>query len=242
MNARMPLFISVFYFISLGTAAEANFVRYTDENGKMHYVNTEYNKIPEQYQDQVKGQLQAQNINSAASGTNPLNPYADQNVRNPGANNTPAPLTAQDRVAIYVKANCKECERLETVLQANQIKYLRYDVNTSIQGQEFYKTAENADLPITTIGSQMIPGNDIGSIKAALQPSAPSPGSGIPDNAPGIQAQMPAQNNNPYPSANNPQPGKFITVHHLLGNNNESGATTGNRPMNGNGNGNGYEK
>ncbi len=148
-------------------AALAVFVKYIDRNGKNHYVNIDYNKIPAEYLDQVQDQLQKieeqkQLKSKDNKPQNSVSPAGQQ-----GTKVTPDKNTSID---VLVKADCIECSRLEVLLQANKIKYTKHELENSSVGQEFYKKNPDAQFPITKIGKKIIYGNNIYEIKNTLKP------------------------------------------------------------------------
>jgi len=166
---RSVLILSLLY-LTYTAVGEAAFINYTDVNGKIHYVNTEYGKVPDRYLSQVQDQLdkiKATPIPTAMTDPSQFSQNPQLNTftyLNPNVNQSP--------VEVYVKADCKDCERLETLLQANQIKYMRYDVEYTSMGKELYRTMGNTALPITRIKGQIIPGSNINAIKSALGTAA----------------------------------------------------------------------
>jgi len=58
MNKFINISIIVYLFIIIPHIGNAEIVRYVDEDGKMHVVNTDFVKVPDQYLPQVEGQLQ----------------------------------------------------------------------------------------------------------------------------------------------------------------------------------------
>jgi len=166
------IFLLVVVFVTCAVkAGEAAFVKYKDKDGKEYYVNTDYTKVPDQYLDQVRDQLQE--IKEKAM------PAANITPDTPGKNKqnllswTGNPSTfVTGSVQIFVSSNCQDCQRLETLLQVNQIKYMRYDVEYSSMGKEFYKTMGSTQLPITRIGDKLIQGNNINAVKNVLQKMA----------------------------------------------------------------------
>ncbi len=156
------IIISMITTISMGEAA---FVKYIDRSGKEHYVNTDYTKVPAEYQDQVRDQLNDATKNPADSIPNASNQII--NAVPPKITDLPKPNL--QKVEVFIAANCKDCERLETLLKANKIEYMHYDVESTSMGKDFYSTMQNETLPITRIGDRLIRGNDISTIKNVLE-------------------------------------------------------------------------
>lgn len=87
--------IIVLVLLTLGSfidAASAAIVKYTDENGKAHYVNTQYTKVPERYMGQVKDQLE-----KAAVSANPAPVNNLPNILPPAPETLQPKLTTAER-------------------------------------------------------------------------------------------------------------------------------------------------
>ena len=167
MKQRVILLGLIVCLLSAMSVGEAAFVKYIDRNGKDHYVNTDYTKVPEEYLYQVRNQINATNQSSSDTTDN----SSDQNATIPLPEPDDGEDTSLQAVEVFISANCKDCERLETLLQANKIEYMHYDVGSTSMGQEFYKTMGSTPLPITRIGDKIIRGNDINTIKKVLDTS-----------------------------------------------------------------------
>ncbi|MCB9771881.1 MAG: hypothetical protein H6754_04970 [Candidatus Omnitrophica bacterium] len=244
----------------LATQSQAAFVSYRDDSGKLHYVNTDYRKVPDQYKDQIKGQIEEPS-ETQQTGESPNNqfgvtmtfPRAKASSSNNQASQN-EPITHEDRfnrlliaidtlhkrnilpsyvninegavyyednegknhyvtaenfadipeeylpqidtqitafenlarqsekemplisgttnVEVFTKLNCRECVRLQTLLQVHKISFITYDVEQSTQGKDFYKSMNNAALPLTRVGQTIIAGNNISDIKKALDMNA----------------------------------------------------------------------
>ncbi len=194
--------------ISYGQAA---FVSYTDVNGKLHYINTEYNKVPDQYLNQVEEQLKK--IENTKIKNTPEAAVEKSAIENP------QPPTPELTVEVFVKTDCQDCMRLQALLEAHKIKYLVYDIKNSEKGIEFYKSTSNEKFPITRIGSKIIYGNDVLAIKDALKPKdlpvqPPSP-------LPATSAVAPT-NTKPSPTVTTTtgyqrnQTGQYFKTNHLI--------------------------
>lgn len=233
---------------TMTTQSHAAFVHYRDTAGKIHYINTDYAKVPDQYLSQVQDQLKkieeskpkpvlaipmsnvpvnidpmplitttpitkenrltrltnavdalqtnnlipaSVNINSGiinyvdnAQQNHPVTaetlgsvpeeflPQIDAQIENLERLATQIAeqktLWPGTSVEVFIKSNCVDCTRLKTLLDIHKIKHLTYDVETSNQGMAFYQEMKDKPLPITRIGSKIIQGTDINSIKMAI--------------------------------------------------------------------------
>ncbi len=219
MKTCFKLFLLLFLHVSFINSSEAAFVNYTDINGKVHYINTDYSKIPDQYLNQVEEQLQK--IEAAKTKSSQIN-ILDPNKQPPSTTNGEE-LINQDKktnplVEVFFKTDCKDCTRLQVLLEANNIKFSLYDVENSNYGIEFYKTQQNGQLPITRIDSKIIYGNDINAVKNALNPQedvGQNPVAASP-------AVKPTENIPSNPTVSNSyggyKPGQYFKIKPLMGN------------------------
>ena len=70
--------IFLIYFLGMGAyVAHAKLVHYTDENGKIHYVNPDFVKIPDKYLPQVRSQLEPPEENSAENTSDEKTPDSE---------------------------------------------------------------------------------------------------------------------------------------------------------------------
>ncbi len=165
--------------------SDAAFVSYKDKSGKIHYVNTDYTKVPDEYLKQVEEQLKKiedtkAKFNPPGNFSAPTTPFPTFSNASNQANPAYEPeISAQ----VYIKRGCDDCMRLRVLLDAHKIKYSMHDIEASTEGMEFYKNMQNAPLPITRIGPKVIFGIDINAIKNAMNPIEPlsqSTPSGLP--------------------------------------------------------------
>ncbi len=217
MKTCFKLFLLCVFYVSFVTLSEATFVSYTDVKGKKHIVNTDYNKVPDQYLSQVEEQLKKikNNTSEAVVPENPLLTNEQQTL--PANQQSPTP---HPEVEVFIKSNCQDCTRLLTLLDVHQIKFSSYDVENSQVGIDFYKTSGNAELPITRIGPSLIYGNDINAIRNVLNPpvvspnvtaapTGPSPVEQIEQSAPAVKT---TEGYGGY------RPGEYFKIKPLLGN------------------------
>ena len=260
MRTCIHIFIGLILQSCLATQSQAAFVSYRDDSGKLHYVNTDYRKVPDQYKDQIKGQIE-QAVETQQTGESPNNPlgvtmtfprpkapltnnqssqnepishpnrlnrlliaidtlhkknilpsyvninegavfyednegknhyvtaenFADipeeylpqidtqikafENLVRESEKDVPL-LAGTASVEVFTKLDCRECVRLQTLLQVHKVAFITYDVEQSTQGKDFYKTMNNATLPLTRVGQTIIAGNNISEIKKALDMNA----------------------------------------------------------------------
>ena len=166
---------TVFWLFSLVTVCHAKMVYYFDEAGKIHYVNTDYSKVPDRYGPQVRRQLEK--IKAPAAEPIEENPKDEPAAEI--SENATIP-TAQPLVEVFVQPDCLECRKLEINLKAKKIFYKRYDINYDHYGQQVYAQI-NGELPFTRIGEEIIYGNNIKRIEEILkQPEIFSPEPSLP--------------------------------------------------------------
>ena len=148
------------HFIVLGSiflftlAAEAKMISYVDKAGEMHYVNTNFSKVPPEYQDQVEEQVSEENN---MEGTLPEEPVKK-----------PKTEKIEPLVEVLVTLDCPDCRKLELLLNAHKVTFHRYDVMSHPYGKELYEKI-GGNLPITKIGDQIIYGIDIKRIVSTIQ-------------------------------------------------------------------------
>jgi hypothetical protein len=261
MKIFFSLLSILFANLLVSNDLHAAFVQYKDDNGKVHYVNTQYSKVPDRYKSQVEEQLkkiQQQNtpilstpvpvVSNEPSDTGkknitgvPINIFKTSPTTPPTSENrltrltevlnelqvtgyfppsvnvnsgvigytdksgqkvfvtaetlssVPAeylsqvdsqimslermaqqarkskPLIAGTTVEVFTEDSNKDCIRLLTLLEVHKIPYLNFNVKTTLQGMDFYKTVgESAQLPITRVNGQLIRGVEIAAIENAL--------------------------------------------------------------------------
>ncbi len=221
MTCVIFLILAVF---SLTRQADAAFVSYKDTSGKMHYINTDYTKVPDQYLSQVEDQLKK--IEADKAKNNFVNfPGQNTNIPTPGwipsDDQDQQPQNTNKIVEVFYKTNCEECMRLRVLLDANNIQYSLYDIENSFPGIEFYKMMQNAALPITRVAGAIIHGNDILAIKNALNLKMPAPKNPAPEQTPETMA-VPTPNDPIVAPATNAyggyKPGQYFKTKPLLGN------------------------
>ena len=66
------IYITLLTSFLLTSNSQAKMVRYLDENGKAHYVNTDYAKVPEQYLYQFEEETPSETEKPEEQNTNRL--------------------------------------------------------------------------------------------------------------------------------------------------------------------------
>lgn len=121
-------------------------VYYHDEQGKIHYVNTDFAKVPDKYMYQVIGQLDEPKLT-------PAKEEVEVSVSPTPANQPPEPKKQTASVKVYVSDTCGEaCSSFELALQVRNIVYQRVDITKDPEGKKLYEmTGGTAPLPITCV-------------------------------------------------------------------------------------------
>ncbi len=74
-----------------------------------------------------------------------------------------------DQVEIFVTSWCPYCRGLEEFLQANQVQYKRYDIETDPEGAMLHQRLGAGGVPLIRIGSTVIRGFNERAISSALK-------------------------------------------------------------------------
>ena len=171
---RFRAFLFLAFCLSLpGPSAIAEMVHYIDEQGKMHFINTETSHIPEKYRSQIADQIPAisqgrEAMEAAAEARRQAKLLAPTTpVANP-RNSVPTGKAKAPLVEVFVGMDCPECDRWESTLRKNRVPYARYDVKYHPHGQEVYSKM-SSPLPFTMIGNEMIQGEDIERLLSLLK-------------------------------------------------------------------------
>ena len=135
-------------------------VRYVDERGRVHYVNTDNSKIPEQYREQVepKPLQESEESSKENSLTNSLLTPAEPT--SPPDTTSIASLP-EYKIEILLTFDCQNCIQLLNFLKAHNLNYIPYDIQNSDVGKEKYREVGGGELPITMIGDEIIKGYDL---------------------------------------------------------------------------------
>ncbi len=149
-------------------------VSYIDEKGKVHYVNTEHAKVPERYQNQIfpkpkrnlnqeEGREEEKVESETPALGNILIPVtAPEEPANQNAN-----ISNYDLAEILVSEDCSDCSNLELFLNANKVRFVKYDISEKT-GQQKYQEVGEGELPITILGEKVIKGFQIKTIYDTL--------------------------------------------------------------------------
>jgi len=184
------------YFIILlfllAGEAEAKIVKYIDEHGRIHYVNTDYSKVPEEYLYQVQGQLEpADSEPSTEKSTETSTDDTDDTAKEPAGENlesgepdtsqetsegpgeSPAEYDWQNKdkgllVQIFVSVDCPVCQNLEAMLKKYGVVYYRYDINTTPYGKKVYEEM-GVEPPIVLVHQEWIYGFTAEEIEPLIQ-------------------------------------------------------------------------
>ena len=136
----IPIFCGWLFFTF---PVDAKIVKYMDEQGKFHYVNTDFQSVPSEYQDQVRDQLPTEATEEPGQD--------EQTTSQPGnaessedSTQTQETKSKDDNqqtilVEVFVSNPCPNCVLLETILRKYEVVYSRYDVNTTPYGNQKYK-------------------------------------------------------------------------------------------------------
>ncbi len=143
---------------SLPSTGLPEVVRYTDAHGTVHYVDA-ISKIPPEYRDQKEQTKPLPKINREGGIRFVDTPDLPAPPRAAGAGKT---------VEIFVTSWCPYCRQLEASLKANQVTYIRYDIERNPEGERKYRALGGGGIPITKVGDAVIRGNNPQGILRAL--------------------------------------------------------------------------
>ncbi|MDP2654132.1 MAG: glutaredoxin domain-containing protein [Candidatus Omnitrophota bacterium] len=156
--------IATILILLLALAAEAKIVHYFDDDGKIHYVNTDFSKVPDRYLPQVRPQLadeQPDKVLDAPSNNAVLPPEEPAvKTKTPGSR-------GGGEVEFFFDIRCPDCKKVEDLLQSLKIRYARFNVSRHPYGINFYRQ-ESGDLPIIRAQGKVIHGADMDGIKKFL--------------------------------------------------------------------------
>jgi hypothetical protein len=150
--------------LCLPSAGWPEMVHYVDENGKVHYVNTDYQRVPPQYSNQVQSQLRKDTPITDASPDEEQKEES-QPTTEPAIEEVPS-VSAID-VDVFVSADCEECPRLLQELAIQKVSYHRYDVVEHSYGRRMLIQYPGA-LPFTKVGNLIIRGSNTKDILSAI--------------------------------------------------------------------------
>ncbi len=153
----------VSFLLLLISTAQADIVKYTDAEGKTHYVDAP-EKVPAEYREQLKSQKALPKI----SRSKPDNKSSSESIYG----SSPARKSSTSKsVEIFVTSWCPHCKSLTEFLKAEGIPYRTYDIEKSKTGLRIYKKLGGGGVPVVRIGATVLRGFQPTAIKAALEPS-----------------------------------------------------------------------
>ena len=158
-NRTLAILIALCLLFLAPSRSYAEVVRYTDAQGKIHYVDSE-SKVPPEFRSQLTNAKPLPKINRE-SGMRFVEPTASASQRQVAA--VPA-----KRVELFVTSWCPYCQQLEAALRASKVTYTRYDIEKSQEGARKYRALGGGGIPITKVGDAVIRGNNPQGVLAAL--------------------------------------------------------------------------
>ena len=162
----LHLIVLSLLFAPVGQAA---IVHYFDEEGKIHYVNTDYFKVPARYRDQVKDQLEPEVKAKKQVESGGCKTCQEKNATiTDEKQKDEKQKKEKPKVELFMRVGCKKCDRLDIILRANRIPLSRYDADTNPYGQQVYAEAGEPDLPLTRVGTDFVYGDSIHAVKRIL--------------------------------------------------------------------------
>ena len=152
-----------FLVLGLTSLTKAEMVKYIDENGKIHYVDTDYGKVPDRYKHQIKATetKQETKVTETTAPNVPALPVLQQMT-------TQQPPQIKS-VEIFVSANCPKCMFIESIFKNANVKYSRYDINTDPAARKRYTELNVNAIPVIIIGSQVMTEFDTNKFFAAIR-------------------------------------------------------------------------
>ncbi|MCR4336347.1 MAG: glutaredoxin [Candidatus Omnitrophica bacterium] len=148
----MKIFLSSLILILLSpTLGFAKLVHYTDKNGQIHYVNTDFSKVPAEYYPQVIKQLKEEKPKVEA----PLEEKKEEEVLPVGPTEEAKNL-ASAKVELFTGEECKECKKIELILRGNGVAFEQYDIFRHPYGVQTYQKLQGGKPPILKAGTHVI--------------------------------------------------------------------------------------
>lgn len=139
----------------------AEVYKYTDQDGKVHYV-TDQKKIPAQYQGQAK-----QPDLPALSKGGDVN-WEEKGGVSSGTATATAPRR-NHKVEVYVTPNCPYCDELEKLLKRHKVSYKRYDITTDFEAQQKFTEYGGMGTPLIKIDDNILKGYQPEAVKRYLE-------------------------------------------------------------------------
>lgn len=145
--------------LAAAASAQAKMVHYTDEKGKIHYVNTDYAPVPARYRAQVKDQL------ASEEQAQPVSAETDSPAAIKGkASDTPPASDCRLTVMVLVDGNQAHVTKQ---LKERNIPFVVHDVGSE-PGRTFYKNLGGGTLPVIQIMTATVlqgdAANDVGRV------------------------------------------------------------------------------
>jgi hypothetical protein len=167
MRKACLLMTFLILLLCVSRAGWTKMVHYIDENGKTHYVNTDFRTIPPQYLDQVRSQLREDTTQASD-----VPPDEDQDTAS-GQETEEAEPVQEDAAAVplidvFVADDCDECPVFLQELIINKISYRRFDVHEHAYGKKMYGRHPGI-LPFTKVGDRLIRGRNVKEVSAAIK-------------------------------------------------------------------------
>lgn len=146
------------------TSACAAMVHYFDEQGKIHYINTDVAIVPKEYMDQVKPQLEALKPKAAEPAVPVAPPMSSEQLPSQPAD------VQYVKVEVITESGCAPCQTLMRGLRQRGIPFQYYNFNYSSAAQEMYTRFSGQSLPLTIInGRRAVTGSDIYEVLKAIE-------------------------------------------------------------------------
>jgi len=187
---KSSFFLLIIFFIS--SSAKAEIVSYRDNNGNVHFVNTDYSSVPEEYRDRVKKSKvtgtettmeptsidDPKNIKKISEILEKLGSIKakKENKNSSGTKKTEEePTNEESTVEVFSSEDCVECVFWETFLRSENISYIKYDINTDPEARRRYEEFKTKILPITVIDDTVIEGLKHGVLLSIIYSKKPEP-------------------------------------------------------------------
>lgn len=137
--------------LAAAATLEAKMVRYVDEHGRPHYVNTDVGQVPERYRSQLEPpKEEPKTVEPKSTDSTLLQP--------PPMADISAKSGHYDKVVLLVSPNCPNCARIQNFLNANNVAYTYYNAETDPIVKERYPEIGGTEMPVTILGDKIIKG------------------------------------------------------------------------------------
>jgi len=161
-------------FLPVGTNLQAEMVKYVDENGKIHYVDTDYGKVPDRYKHQIKAkEIKTEEVKEEAkpeeASATPV-----PALTNPQAVTAPSTVKAKS-VEMFVNSDCPKCLLVQSALNNSNVVYTTYNIETDPEARKRYESLNTSVLPVLIIGgSQVMTEFDVNKFFTAIRSGSSS--------------------------------------------------------------------